>query len=268
MLSLSLAIFLGIIKYRASPDLSFSVFYLIPIFLSTWFVGRWAGDLIASACAVVWFIAELLSKHPDANPITPYWNVTVNLAFFLAFTYLLVMLKSSLDHERELARTDTLTGLDNRRSFLEVAHLEMSRARRYKHPFTLAYLDLDHFKILNDRWGHAAGDTFLKRIGAIFQSNLRTPDIVARLGGDEFALLLPETNYRSSSSTMLRIQKLIMEEASHSAPEITASVGMVTCENPDKVSKKVEDILQMADRLMYEAKQAGKNAIRHEKLII
>src|SRR5437773_2624774 len=94
--------------------------------------------------------------------------------------------------ERELARRDALTGAPNARAFYELAGAEIARARRYIHPFSVAYLDLDDFKLVNDRLGHLAGDAVLRSVARALGGVLRASDVVARLGGDEFAVLLPE----------------------------------------------------------------------------
>jgi len=149
--------------------------------------------MISIASAITWLIADFTSGHIYSHSAIPYWNMSVRLGTFLIITFLLSTLKSALEHEKELARTDSLTGIANRRYFIELANMEINRACRYKHPFTIVHIDLDNLKAVNDRFGHSTGDTVLRLVVNTIQNNIRATDIVARLGGDEFVILLPET---------------------------------------------------------------------------
>ena len=118
----------------------------------------------------------------------------------MIFTLLLSSLKRALDRERELSGTDVLTGIRNARSFREVLGAEIERSKRFQRPFTVAYLDLDNFKTVNDCHGHEHGDELLRLVGNTILTGIRKTDTVARLGGDEFALLLPETEYEAAGA--------------------------------------------------------------------
>src|SRR5205823_5425701 len=121
------------------------------------------------------------------------WNGVTRFATLALASSLVARLHSGILRERLLARTDPLTGAANARTFYEAVAVEAGRACRAARPLTLAYLDLDNFKQLNDRLGHAAGDAALVHVVQATRLNLRPADLLARLGGDEFALLLPET---------------------------------------------------------------------------
>ncbi|WP_051036080.1 GGDEF domain-containing protein [Stanieria cyanosphaera] len=139
---------------------------------------------------ISWFIADLHANVYDYFWL-PYWNASVRLGFFLITASLLAALKQAYEEQQKLARTDFLTELINRNFFLELLQLESLRSLRYQRPFTLAYLDIDDFKLINDRYGHHHGDKLLKIITQTIKKEIRATDIFARLVGDEFALLLP-----------------------------------------------------------------------------
>ena len=124
----------------------------------------------------------------------------MELLSFLVLTQIACALKGAIRHQAELARTDDLTGLANRRHFFELSEAEIQRARRYAHPFSLAYIDFDHFKEVNDSRGHAEGDRLLRAATHTILDNIRSTDVMARTGGDEFAVLMPETGPEAAMS--------------------------------------------------------------------
>jgi diguanylate cyclase (GGDEF)-like protein len=172
-------------------------------------------------------------------------------------------LRRLLQREKELSGTDHLTGVMNRRAFGERVTEEIVRSERYARPFSLAYMDLDNFKALNDTCGHTAGDRLLRTVAMTLKSNLRSSDILARLGGDEFGVLLPETGAVSAASVLRKAQEKVAEALGKGECEVTLSIGLLTCEKPPE---SYDQILKMADTLMYSAKKEGKNRVRHEVL--
>lgn len=260
---LFLVILLGVTDHMTGPDLSFLIFYLIPVFLVTWFVGRTAGVLISAISAVVWFSEDVLTRSTYAYPLIPYWNAAVKLAFFWVLTYLLTKLKEGLEREQALARRDELTGGANRRAFLESAGIELNRARRYRRPLTVAYLDIDDFKQVNDRLGHSAGDALLCSVVKTAQEHLRAIDLFARLGGDEFGLLLPETGYQAAQIVLRKIQKSLLIAVEKEGWPVTFSIGAVTWLS---LPSTTDEVIRQADLLMYSVKSGGKNEIRHEQI--
>ena len=165
-----------------------------------------------------------------------------------------------LEAEKKLARSDALTGLANRRSFYERAEIERKRAVRYARPLSMAYVDLDNFKRVNDTSGHEAGDQILVTVAGILQNNLRAEDVAARLGGDEFALLLPEAGHASAAFVMNKLHRLLTSAMQEKHSHVTFSMGVVTY---DIAPENTEMMVQKADRVMYEVKRQGKNSIRH-----
>ena len=168
-------------------------------------------------------------------------------------------LRDELDREKELATTDSLTGAANLRHFKTELVCEIERSSRHGRIFTVAYLDLDNFKAVNDSLGHAEGDRLLNAIVAVANNRLRKTDLIARIGGDEFAVLLPETDattMRSPIRDLLSGMKQTMEK--HSWP-VTISCGVIAFRTPPA---SAEDAISTVDKLMYEVKASGKNGVR------
>lgn len=164
--------------------------------------------------------------------------------------------RQALEREKRTAREDALTKVANRRAFFEIASLERGRACRYGRPLTLAYLDVDDFKKVNDRLGHAAGDTLLVRIAKVLRDNVRASDSIARLGGDEFALLFPETNASGAEAALTNLQRRLAEAMETEGWTVTFSMGAAVF---DCCPQSVDQMILSADEVMYKVKKAGKN---------
>jgi diguanylate cyclase (GGDEF)-like protein len=169
-------------------------------------------------------------------------------------------LKDAFKTNRELARTDYVTGAISIRYFYDLAQIEMRRAQRYRHPLTLAYIDLDNFKAVNDRLGHSTGDRVLRAVTEGICRQVRPADTLARLGGDEFALLMPETDGEAAKTVLNRIHSSLVDEMLRNGWMVTFSVGVVTF---NEVPKSVDDMVKMADGIMYSVKTAGKNGVNY-----
>lgn len=251
----------GVLEHLAGIELFFPIFYLIPIFLVTWFTARWIGIMISIVSAMVWLLADFSSGHTYSHPAIPYWNMSVRLGTFLVITFILSALKSALEEEKELARTDPLTGIANRRYFIELANAEINRACRYKHSFTIVHIDLDNFKTINDCFGHSTGDTLLRLVANTIRNNIRATDIVGRLGGDEFAILLPETGPEPAEVITHKVQKVNLDVMQKNEWPVTFSIGVVTFVSPPST---VDEMLKISDGVMYAAKKTNKNAINYK----
>lgn len=160
-----------------------------------------------------------------------------------------------------LASTDPLTGAYNRRHFLEAGNSELHRSRRYKTPFTALMLDIDHFKAVNDTYGHAIGDEALKRTVSVIQEALRTEDTLGRIGGEEFAVIFPQTDKAGAILVAERI-RLSIESIVIPTPvkplSFTMSIGVT--ENTDD-DHNIEETLKRADFALYQAKKNGRNQV-------
>ncbi len=163
-----------------------------------------------------------------------------------------------------LAATDELTGAANRRAFMEQGRREMARAKRGGHSLSLIILDLDHFKTINDRWGHAAGDAALVEACQRFRSRLRAADTLGRHGGEEFAVLLPETPPSQSIQAAERLRAALanapLSIGEDESVTITASFGVAGLVRV--ADETIEDLVRAADRAMYQAKADGRACVR------
>jgi diguanylate cyclase (GGDEF)-like protein len=251
---------IGVLDYLTGYEMAFSLFYLLPISLLTWLAGRWLGVLMALASALVWLLADVVAGHTVTNPVVYFWNTLIRLGFFLIVVFLLTALRGTLEHERELNRVDSLTGAVNFRFFSTILQMEIDRMRRYERPFTLAYIDIDNFKAVNDQFGHTTGDHLLRSVVQYTQTSLRKTDTVARLGGDEFAILLPETGQEAAAAFISRIQKGFLEEMEKGGWPVTFSIGVLTCL---QAPLTIDEVIRLADGLMYSVKRDGKNAIAY-----
>jgi diguanylate cyclase (GGDEF)-like protein len=257
---LALMVVIGVIDTVTGPELAFSIFYLMPLGVISWRCGRSAGTQSAIIAGLVWITADILSGATYSHWAVPIWNFTVRTLMFVLIAWLLAELRRSVDHERELARTDSLTGLANSRCMYETCGIEISRARRFKRPLTIVYIDCDNFKQINDRFGHAAGDHVLRMVANTLRACTRAIDTCARLGGDEFGLLLPETNARGAHVVINNVRERLNAQFEGVQPRITLSLGVATFNPPPAT---VDELLASADRLMYEVKRAGKDSVRY-----
>lgn len=252
-------IVISFVDYLVTVDLSLSILYLLPISFVSWYGKKWFAILLVLISTIGWFVAESAAKT-NLPFLVLLWNATVRLIVFLTIALLLSNLKTAYEREKKLSRTDGLTGIANRRYFLELLRIEYKRSLRYERCLTLAYFDLDNFKQINDRFGHSTGDKLLKTIAQTIQTQIRETDTVTRLGGDEFALLLPEINYEAAKYVLKRLQQGLMTAIEAYSPPVSFSIGAVTFLSlPDSI----ESITAEADSLMYEVKKSGKNRLEH-----
>lgn len=243
------------LDYITGVELSFSLFYLLPISLITWTLSERPGLIFAFLSAGIWVTVDIVSDT-RAPSVFPYlWNAIVRLGFFLLPVYM-IRLQKVLEREKLLARTDHLTGALNSRSFHELAQMEIDRSARYNHPFTVAFIDVDNFKAINDTLGHAMGDTALQTIALNIQQHMRKTDLVARIGGDEFVVLLPETNQAAAPAVVTAMRNRLMQSMeAHNWP-VSFSIGVLTLTDPHI---SVDEMLNQADKLMYIVKNGSKN---------
>jgi diguanylate cyclase (GGDEF)-like protein len=238
---------------------------------SSWFT----GSLFALYGIFLVFrgvLTELLPPLHDLLEPNTLQAMTFLLAIFfgIAWTFGFVMLNSerleadlrgAQDKLQKMATTDFLTGIANIRLFSEVGEREVQRARRYKRSLALLMIDLDNFKKVNDKYGHAIGDKILVAFADICKKSLRRADIFGRLGGEEFAILLPETDVNSGRKFAERLRAVIEKsriKVKHKTFHITVSIG-VTELLPD--DNQLETALKRADDTMYEAKRKGRNQV-------
>jgi len=250
----------GVIDYLTGYEIGLSVFYLLPIALLTWYAGKYFGISASIASALVGLLVDWQTGHSTAQPAIYIWNSLIRLSFFLIVTFLLSALRKAKEREMELARIDSLTGAVNARFFSEMVHMEITRSLRNRQPFTIACVDLDNFKSLNDSFGLSMGDKALCAIVRQAKSQLRKADVVARVGGDEFAFLLPETNQAAAQAALQRVHASLLDEVGKNGWPLTFSMGVLTC---IKTTQTSDELIKRASELMYWAKKNGKNSIHY-----
>jgi diguanylate cyclase (GGDEF)-like protein len=260
---LLLAILIGVIRYLTGPEFALSLFFLFPIILGTWYVGRLAGVLLSLVSAFSWLMADLVMLHAFSSALIPFLNETFRLVVFLIITFILVKLKKAIDTHKALARIDSLTLVHNRRAFHDLADLELTKARRSKKPLSVLYVDIDNFKQVNDHFGHHVGDTLLCSVAKTIKTNLRAVDLIARIGGDEFCILLAETGSGAVALVARKLKEKLLGLMQNYNWPVTCSIGVITFENPPD---SVDQLIDAADAQMYFAKSRGKNRI-HYKIV-
>src|SRR5262245_7469618 len=160
-------------------------FYLIPIIYVAWNLGSPAALILALFAALSIAVTDRLAGKQYTQPLAEYWNIFAEYVTFSLTAYLIAKQVQQRHEAEQLASVDSLTGAKNRRAFYESVSAEIHRARRYTHTLTVAYLDLDDFKSLNDHLGHQVGDEALLTFVGVARSVIRDVDTFGRIGGDE-----------------------------------------------------------------------------------
>ena len=251
-------LFIGFCDYITGPELSSSIFYFLPIFYVAWLDGARAGLLIAILSTAIWLSADVAHRPDQVLTVIIFWNTLVRLGLFLIVNYIVAALHSSHLHEQTLARFDGLTGLANARWFFESAERELERSRRYSLPLSLAYIDIDNFKSINDRLGHKTGDEVLASVGTVIAESVRKIDLAGRLGGDEFAILIIESDKTETINALERMKADLSKLAESNDWPISFSIGIACFE---RGPEDVDQMVGKADDLMYRGKKSGKNQI-------
>lgn len=247
------------------------VFFIFPIILILSFNVRILGVVSISALTLIGIIAA--TAHNVGPFITPdpldsnfrlmafVFSTSLTILGITLQNHQLVLSESSSKIWQIAAEHDPLTGLINRRAFLPILHAEHERARRNGRVYTLAVLDLDHFKSINDSYGHLSGDDVLRAVVAIMTENCRSSDSVARIGGEEFAILFPNCNSEEAFLPLERIRANLADnpvKINEKQITVTVSIGVAsyTYEEENEL-----DLISRADKALYTAKETGRNKI-------
>ncbi|MDX6697921.1 MAG: hypothetical protein QOE65_1318 [Solirubrobacteraceae bacterium] len=227
----------------------------VALYASYFFTARQAAAHVVWATLLYGVTLVFISPH---DVIATRWiETTSTLAIVvLIITLLKTRVQTLLTALADAARTDPLTGLKNRRGFEEVIDVEIERARRGGHSLTLVVGDLDHFKRVNDRLGHGAGDAALMRIGRLLAEGKRQIDYAARTGGEEFALILPETTEQEAYVLTERLRVAVEQSFAGELIPVTFSFGIAGHPHHGRTP---DDLLRSADRALYAAKELGRN---------
>lgn len=252
---------LGVLRIATDAEFSFASLALLPVFVIAWIGGKWNGLFIAFLAAVMWGVGDIVSERQFGAPWIPWANAVTRLMSYILVALLVAQVRLLFEREHELATSDTLTRLQNRRAFFEAGAFEVDRSKRYGHPLAVVFLDLDDFKQLNDTKGHDAGDAALKATAGALLGVLRSSDRVARLGGDEFAVLLPEIGYDAAIEAARKISIAVNNALRH-FPPVRGSIGVAWFGDAHRTFPAM---LKAADELMYEVKESGKGEMRSRR---
>jgi diguanylate cyclase (GGDEF)-like protein len=256
---IALIVFFGTVDAMTGDELSFAIFYLVPISVAAWYGTSGITIFVSALATLVWTAVEYSTTEPYSQQWILFWNSAVRLLFFLVVAYLVRELKSHVELQQQLARTDPLTGLLNRSGFMERSEALVNSASRYGLSLAIGYIDLDRFKAINDTLGHSHGDEVLKTIGGVLRLSSRESDIAGRMGGDEFAVLLPNTNLEGAGVFFEKLHGQIISDVKKNGwSELGVSIGAIVFE---KGPPSLDDALISADHLMYQAKKSNGTSV-------
>lgn len=258
-----LVLAIGGLDTITSYDFSVTSLYLLPIILIAWYEGGLPAALLSIFSAITWAVSDLMSGHIYSNFAVPTWNALLVLGIFLIVAYSIAAIKTFFLKERRHAHIDDLTGAANMRFFYEQARIEISRSAEYKRPLTLAYIDIDNLRYVNDTLGHIAGDYLLHEVAQIMRSTLRATDIISRLGGSKFGILMPETKNENAIVIIFKVQEHLLDMVKIKGWPVTFSTGVVTCEG---TTYTIDWLIKLAEDLMNAAREAGKNMVKSKIL--
>ncbi len=191
---------------------------------------------------------------------TNFWNNVIlgNIITFLILGFLFYVMRMN-EKLKLIAATDKLTGLFNRNKFYELAELEIERSKRYDRPLSLLIFDIDHFKTINDRYGHNVGDYVLKTMADIIRKNIRKHDFIFRWGGEEFIILAPETNLEGAVNFAEKLRERVEEFQFKDVEKVTISIGVATYDQ--ERDKDIDSLINRADEALYRSKSRGRNMV-------
>lgn len=252
---------IAVADYLTPPQLNLTFLYVFVILLVCWNVGAVAGIVFAALASAIQFIVFPGNAGVGLEPIYRYVILGNRVFTFLLVVGLTVPLRQLHAREQRTSRTDFLTGVLNRMALYELLAVESARSQRTGIPFSVAYIDCDNFKVVNDQSGHEEGDTLLRSVAKTIKRVLRVTDAVARLGGDEFVVLLPGTPSEIALQIMdrLRTELDIAMVADNWSVTFRIGLGIFSCSELSP-----EEIIQRCDTLMYGVKTLRKNGIDWE----
>jgi diguanylate cyclase (GGDEF)-like protein len=256
-----LLVLIFIVDYKTDFVLHLAPAYLLPILIFTWNLGRLFGIILSVTACGVWAWFDGRSGIYAGHAGLFFWEWGSVLAAFLLLVIGLTALRKALLDALFQSRKDALTGLVNMGGFYQIVGAELELCRRYKRTLSIAYIDCDNFKQVNDTFGHHVGDNLLRVIANTMQRKLRGSDLAGRLGGDEFAVMLPETNAEACRMVIEMLQQRLLHEMQENGWPVTFSIGIATF---TRMPPSIDDMVRQADKLMYAVKNTSKGAIKHE----
>lgn len=250
----------GYLDFLSGVELRVFPLYYVPISFVAWYHSRSGAMSIAALSTIAWLVSNLLAGLNFTSAAIWISNTVMQGLSFSLVAFMIATLRVALIQERVLSRGDPLTSLLNSRAFYEDAQQILAQCRRLGRPVTVAYIDLDNFKAVNDLLGHKAGDDMLQQVADVLRACVGAADLTARLGGDEFAVLLPEVPERDATATLETIRARLADTFAAGPVNVSGSIGGVTFTT---APSDVQAMIQFADAEMYLAKNAGKNQVHH-----
>jgi diguanylate cyclase (GGDEF)-like protein len=239
-------------------DITFTLLYLVPIVIVVWYSSFFAGLFLSIFSIVEWGIVKTHQQGIRYDNVIFLLNLSAKFMIFLFIIILLRKLKTAYEKEKKISRIDMLTGALNRKGIFEIIEAEIQSSKNNNFPITLAYIDIDNFKMINDRLGHHVGDKLLKLITDIVTFHIRGSDYFARIGGDEFIILFPNTGKDASHTLIDKIRHLFSEAAEKEGWRVSLSIGIGVFKG--KAIDR-EKMLMKTDSLMYKVKKGQKNGV-------
>lgn len=251
-----LTVLIFAIDLNTPSGIASGVPYIILVFIGMWLRKRYHVYFLAVLGSVLTVIGFFWSSEGGV-----LWMVLFNrgLALFAIWVtaFLLIRIKKGHEHIEKLARTDHLTGLCNRLNIDAILNREVERSKRYERPLSIIMFDLDHFKDVNDMYGHLAGDQVLCAFAQVARSKLRSADTLGRWGGEEFLIVCPDTDLQGAVHLAERLRSAFDISDFPHVGQQTASFGVATF-HPDESEVA---FIKRADETLYSAKNAGRNRI-------
>lgn len=252
----------GYIDYHTGPQLSFLIAYIVIIAITAQRIGGFFCYVVAVIAATIRIIT--MAPLYDGQPFTFVWNYTNVLGVYSLISYLLNRNYTTIETLSQATIKDPLTSAFNTKGFVFLLDKAIAHTRRHKEPMSVAFMDVDRFKQVNDTRGHKAGDILLKQIVTTINSQLRAEDAVCRMGGDEFALLIARSDLSETYKFLGRMKSVLDKMASEEKYDISFSMGAV-CYNGNADVTHAE-LLHQADESMYRVKRTTKNDILVEAM--
>jgi diguanylate cyclase (GGDEF)-like protein len=218
---------------------------------------------LARRTTMIFMIISLLALFSAATYHILFWD-GIHLEFiidwvsvFFGIFVVVLTINQTGQLKRDYAEKDDLTSVLNRRELYNVINREIERANRYQKPFSVVMIDIDHFKYINDNYGHLVGDRVLAAFAEMMTTSIRGVDIFGRWGGEEFLAVLPETGLAEAQHLSKRLCALVQQSTFEAVPQVTASFGVTTYQ----AGQTLEESIHAADQALYQAKQNGRNQV-------
>ena len=231
--------------------------YFLPVLLIAWYGDR--NAFIGILLSAIFMLGLRHSGLWTSSPVSPFISM-MDAGSILLYGTVALFVRQRLNDEMDKARLDPLTGIYNRRGFEEHAQAIYQSLIHNGRPVSVAYIDLDHFKLMNDSLGHEAGDRLLVNVAHTIQGSVRSTDLVARLGGDEFIIMIPGAGPQEVKVKLSQMQNALSTLFDQGGWPVSASIGAVTFYH----LPSIEQMISRADSVMYAVKRGNKDGLKYE----